>query len=220
MSDRSKDMIPGLVRSLAPVVPIRLSHLFIVCLCVEVLFGAIALAIAGVRGDLPERAADPVFLIVVSMLVIATATCATTAIRLAVPGRDDVPKGRLLALISFPFALSMLVLVAAPWGSEWLGWRDVLAGCWSCIGVTAASAAVPWMATVILMSRLAPLRERRVGLFAGFSVFLLGALVTQLHCPYGDSYHLALAHYLPVAVLSAATTYGAALLLRIRTRMA
>lgn len=220
MSSRSKDMIPGLVRSLTPVVPIKLAHLFIVCLCVEVLFGAIGLAVAGVRGDLAERSAEPVFLIVISLLAIGAAICATSAIRLAVPGRDDVPKGRLLALVSIPFAVSAFVLVAAPWGRDWMGWHDLLAGCRSCVGVTAASGAVPWMATMILLSRLAPLRERRVGLFAGLSVFLLGALVTQLHCPSGNSYHLMLGHYLPVAVLAAVTTYGAALLLRMRIRAA
>jgi len=211
-------MIPGLVRSLAPVEPIRLSHLFIVCLCIEVLFGAIALALVGVRPDLAERVADPVFVIVVSVLTIGAAICATSAIRLAVPGRDDVPKGRLIALVSVPFILSLVILVVSPWGSEWMGWATVLAACWSCIGVTAAGAAIPWLATVILVSRLAPLRERRVGLFAGLSAFLVGALVTQLHCPYGDGYHLALGHYLPVAILSAGATYGAAIFLRYRTR--
>jgi hypothetical protein len=220
MGDRSKDMIPGLVRSLAPITPIKLSHLFIVCLCTQVLFGAIGLALAGLRGDLAERVAEPLFIIVVFMLVIGSAICATSAIRLAVPGRDDVPKGRLLGLVCIPFALALAIVAVAPWGGEWMGWRNVLKTCWSCIGVTAASAAVPWLATVILASRLAPLRERRVGLFAGLSAFLLGALVTQLHCPYGDSYHLALGHYLPIAVLSAATTWGAALLLRYRTRAA
>lgn len=218
MSDRSRDMIPGLVRSLQPIEPIKLSHQFIVCLCVQVLLGAIGLALAGVRGDLAARLSEPLFVIVLSLLVIGSAICATSAIRLAVPGRDDVPKGRLLALVSFPFVLALVIVAVAPWGGEWMGWRHLLNTCWPCIGVTAAAAAVPWLATVILVSRLAPLRERRVGLFAGLSAFLLGALVTELHCPYGDSYHLALGHYLPIAVLSAAMTWGAALLLRYRTR--
>lgn len=211
-------MIPGLVRSLTPVEPIRLSHLFIVCLCIEVLFGAISLALAGVRPDLADRLTDSTFVIVISVLAIGAAMCATSAIRLAVPGRDDVPKGRLLALIAIPVGLTLIVLVVSPWGRDWMGWRDAIGACLPCIGVTAAAAAVPWLATVILVSRLAPLRERRVGLFAGLSAFLVGALVTQLHCPYGDSYHLALGHFLPVAILSAAATYGAALLLRYRTR--
>lgn len=211
-------MIPGLVRSLTPVAPVKLSHLFIVCLCVQALFAAIALALAGVRVDLAERSGDPMFLVMVSVLGIGSAICATSAIRLAVPGRDDVAKVRLGALVSIPFVLAVVVVVMAPWGSEWVGWQGVIDTCWSCIGVTAAAAAVPWFATVILASRLAPLRERRVGLFAGLSAFLLGALVTQLHCPYGDSYHLAVGHYLPIAVLSAGTTYLAALLLRYRTR--
>jgi hypothetical protein len=114
--------------------------------------------------------------------------------------------------------LVALILGVAPWGGNWAGWRHVIGGCWTCMAVTAASAAVPWIATVMLVSRLAPLREVRVGLFAGLSAFLLGALVAELHCPNGNSYHLALGHFLPISVFAALTTYTAALLLRHRMR--
>jgi hypothetical protein len=117
-----------------------------------------------------------------------------------------------------PIALMTMVLVASPWGGRWPGWGSIADGCMVCVAITAASAAIPWIATVMLVSRLAPLREVRVGLFAGLSAFLLGSLVSQLHCPNGDSYHLATGHFLPVSVFSVLTTYTAAVLLRSRTR--
>ncbi len=56
-------------------------------------------------------------------------------------------------------------------------------------------------------------------MFAGLSAFLAGALITELHCPEGSSYHLAFGHYLPISVLSALACIAAAVILRSRVRL-
>jgi hypothetical protein len=44
--------------ALPEVAPVKLSHLFIVCMCVQGLFAAIGLALIGVRVDLADRLAE------------------------------------------------------------------------------------------------------------------------------------------------------------------
>ncbi|RMF21060.1 MAG: DUF1109 family protein [Deltaproteobacteria bacterium] len=145
----------------------------------------------------------------------AAAGCASAAVRAAMPGRyiTRAAEGWLLAS---PLLLAGAVLLLSPWDGAWHGWGMFLTGCWKCTAVTAASAAAPWLVAVFVLRRLAPLVALRVAMFAGFSAFFIGALVTQLHCPMSSAMHLAFAHFLPVALLSAVACGLTAAVLRPR----
>lgn len=216
--DRTRDgLIESLVGDLEPVRPVRPGRVFLAFLAIESLVVAGASYSLGVRTDFLARLADPVYLGVVAVLAVAAAWCASIAIRLSVPGRDV--SGRTGALLlATPLLLATAVVLVQPWGGAWPGWHALMTGCLQCIGVTAVSAAVPWIVTMVVLSRLAPLNELRVGLFAGVSAFLVGALVTEVHCAMGSGYHLAVGHYLPVALLAALTCALAAAILRLRLR--
>jgi hypothetical protein len=117
-----------------------------------------------------------------------------------------------------PIALAGLVLILNPFSATWPGLASAATGCLHCAGLTAAAAAVPWLVVLAVVSRLAPLNELRIGMFAGLSAFLVGAIVTELHCPANSGYHLAFGHYLPVVLFSALACVAAAAVIRIRPR--
>lgn len=215
MARETTDFIRTLVSDLKPVKPVRLERLFGLCLAVELVVVVVAAWATGVRADINERLTDWTFLLLVATLAVSAASSAVVALRLAVPGRDVQAQSRVFLFV-YPMVLALLVLALQPWGSSWPGTGPFLNMCWRCIGVTSAAAVVPWVGLIIVLGGLAPLNGPRVGLFAGLSAFLVGALATQLHCPSGDGYHLAFGHYLPIAILAVLTTVVAAPLLRVR----
>ena len=210
-------LIDSLVAELRPVRPVSYARIVLGCLVVEAVVAVVALWAYGVRPDLGTRLGEPGFLAVLATLCLAAVGSAAVAVRSAIPGREARPSAA-RPLLAVPIVLTLLVLLFAPWGRAWPGWSRLVEGCWSCVGLTFASGVVPWIITVAVLSRLAPLRELRSGLFAGFAAFLVGALVTELHCPVADSYHLAFAHYLPIALLSCLTATLAVVVLRGRPR--
>jgi hypothetical protein len=200
-ADATRAVVDRLVRDLAPVRPVRLGRVFALCVLVQLVVAAVALAVYGIRGDLAERIAEPSFLLIALPLALAAPACATIAVRMAVPGHEVRP-ATLAVLLMLPLVIAVVVLVAAPWGTTTSSWSDVIGGCWHCVGITLVSAVAPWLAMLIVVGRLAPLRAARVGVFAGLAAFFVGAFVTELHCPAKDAYHIALSHYLPIALLS------------------
>lgn len=208
--------IQALVSDLEPVKPVRLERLFGLCLVVELLVVVVAAWATGVRADIGERLTDWTFLLLVATLAVSAASSAVVALRLSIPGRDVQAQSRIFLFI-YPIVLALLILAFQPWGSSWPGAGPFLNMCWRCIGVTSAAAVVPWVGLIVVLGGLAPLNGPRVGLFAGLSAFLVGALATQFHCASGDGYHLAIGHYLPIAILAAFTTLVAAPLLRVRS---
>ncbi len=215
MARETTEFIQTLVADLKPVKPVRLERLFGLCLAVEVVVVMVAAWATGLRADIAERLSDWTFLLLVATLAVAAASSAVVALRLSVPGRD-VPAQSRVFLFIYPVVMALLVLALRPWGSSWPGFSPFLNMCWRCIGVTSAAAVVPWVGLIVVLGGLAPLNGPRVGLFAGLSAFLVGALATQFHCASGDGYHLAFGHYLPIAILAALTTLVAAPLLRVR----
>jgi hypothetical protein len=212
-------LVEALASNLEPVRPVSLARHFVACLGLGAVVVAAAASLLGVREDLAERLSEPVFLAVVGVLALSSAWCASVAVRLSVPGRY-VSRPASWLLLATPMLLAVFVVVARPWGGTWPGWGPLLTGCVQCMGVTAISAAAPWLVVLVTVGRLAPLDVLRVGMFTGFSAFLLGALVTELACMNGSGYHLALGHYLPVVLLSALSSVIAAAALRARLRPA
>ncbi len=211
----SAELIDRLAADLEPVRPARPGRLFALCLAVQL--GAISgfLALVGRRPDLSERLVEPAFFGVLVLLAVAAAWSGSIAIRLAVPGRAVSERaGWLLPVV--PLALAGLVLILNPFSPTWPGLASAASGCLRCAGLTAAAAAVPWLVVLAVVSRLAPLNELRIGMFAGLSAFLIGAIVTELHCPSSSGYHLAFGHYLPVVLFSALACVVAAAVIRVR----
>ncbi len=211
------DLVARLTAELRPVRPVRMVRMFLWFLFGEIAAAALATRAVGVRPDIGERLAEPAFLLLVAALVLAAAGSASAAVRTALPGRY-ISRSAERWLLASPLVLAAVALVLMPWEGEWAGWGMFLTGCWKCTAVTAASAAAPWLVAVLVLRRLAPLVALRVAMFAGFSAFFIGALVTQLHCPMGSGMHLAFAHFLPVALLSAVVCGATAAVLRRRYR--
>jgi hypothetical protein len=204
MGETRRKVIDDILRDLEPVRPVRLGLLLTGLIALEIAVLAAMPGVWGWRPDLSERLADPAFLFVLTALIVAAGLSAWCALRTSVPGRE-VSGTRLCLLFGVPLAVALMVVSVAPWGGVWHGFGPLMDGCWGCIGVSAVTALVPWVVVVLVVARLAPLRTLRVGLFAGLSAFLVGAAVTELHCGSGDAYHLAVGHYVPIAVLALVT---------------
>jgi len=158
--------------------------------------------LVGLRPDLRLRVLEPTFVFFISALGLAGILSSVAAMRAGVPGRE--PRSfSILPMWGFPLLLGAAIVVLAPHGRDWGGAQELIAGCWSCIGVTVASAVIPWSVTIVVLKRLAPLWQLRAGLLVGLSAFFFGALVTELHCPDPNAFHVAFAHYVPVTLLSA-----------------
>lgn len=207
------ELIDRIATDLAPVQVARPGRTFAICLAVEAVVVVAFLALVGGRADLAERMTEPFFAAVVGLLAVVAAWSASLAIRLAVPGRVVSARAGWL-LPAVPLALAAGVLMLDPLAGAWPGLAALTTGCLQCAGLTAA-AAVPWLVLLAVVSRLAPLNELRVGMFAGLSAFLVGAIVTELHCASDSSHHLALGHYLPVVLFSAAACVLAAAIIRV-----
>ena len=204
-----------LVHDLQPVSPVRLPFSIGLCLAIQVVAVLLGSYASGFRLDLAERLMEPSFVIVLSALIVGAVASAVVALRSAIPGRGAGNRTSGL-LVALPVMLALIVGILAPWGGRWTSLPQIWGGCAGCVALSSTSAVVPWIVVMILVGRLAPLKYLRSGVYAGLAAFLVGAIVTQLHCPAGDAYHLVIGHYLPVSVLSAATSIFAAWVLRLR----
>jgi len=209
-----RSVVDELVADLGPVRPVRFARLFGLCVFLEIVAIVVAATVFGMRHDLAAQLHDPWFLAAIASLGVGAAWCSAIAIRLALPGR--AVDARVPWLLLLPVVLAGVVLVLRPVAGSSVDWQNMLFECASCAGITAASALVPWLVSLLVLRRLAPLNALRIGVFAGLSAFLVGALVTELHCPNPSSVHVALAHFLPVTLLTMATCAVAAAFLRIR----
>ncbi len=213
VSDRAAKVIEELSRDLQPVRRIQMSRAFALLLLFEVLAAAIGIWAFGVRPDIQERLGEPGFLLLVAFLAVAAAASAWAALRAAIPGLEIGRVKEVLLLLS-PVVLSAVMLFTESAEAHWNDWTTFFTGCWKCTVLTAVSAATPWLVAVVLLRRFAPLVALRVAMFAGFSAFFVGGFVTQLHCPLSSGVHLAFAHFLPIALLSAVACGATAALLR------
>ena len=96
--------------------------------------------------------------------------------------------------------MATAVWLTSPWGGTWHGWVQLVAGGKACMGRITVVAGLPWLVSLLVLRRLAPLREYATGMFIGLSAFLLGALVVQMVCGETDTYHMIFAHYVPTII--------------------
>jgi hypothetical protein len=206
-------LIDRLVDDLHPVRPASLALVYALTFSAQVVVVAGAAFWKGLGVEELLRIYQGPMPILMAVLGVGGVLAALGAARLSLPGRH-VSAGRTAATLAIPAVLALGVVLLRPWGGDWRGavahWSEGL-GC----TVDIVSIAIPaWLLTVALLVRLAPLSPWRTGLLAGASALLQGALVMQLVCPVGDCFHLAISHYLPVAVLAVATGVLAGWVLR------
>jgi hypothetical protein len=210
-SRRSTDaVVADLVGALQPVAPVRFGVAVSICLAAELAALAIALWDGQMRSAALARTESPWFLLAVTTSLIGAAACAIAAVRMSVPGRE--PRASALPLFGIPLVLALAALWV--WHGHWIGLHDVLLGCRTCISGMLTTAATPWFVMLFVLRRYSPLRPLRVALLAGTAALLLGAVVTDVRCPAEDGIHLAVGHYLPVALFSVMSSLIAAVLLR------
>lgn len=217
MTEARRRLVASLVEGLHPVRRVRLGRVFLALLAVELGALLAGVAVAGMRADLGDRLAEARFVALAGGLAIAAFGGAWAALRSSIPGREP-PVAALAFLFLLPVAAGVAAASFLPWGGRWEGAAAFVGSCSPCIANTALVAVGPWVVAVFLVARMAPLRPMRTALVAGVSAFAVGALATELHCGARDGYHLAIGHYLPVAVLAAVAALGVAGALRLSTR--
>jgi len=197
--ERSARLIDSLVRKLEPVRPLHTVRVYAVCCGVQLAVALIAAKIFGVGLGSLSRLSQPAYLAIVATLAVSSAAATFVAVRSAIPGRG-VRHASAVFLLLIPLFLATSVWLSSPWGGTWHGWVQLIANGKACMTRITVVAALPWLASLLILRRLAPVREYATGMFIGLSAFLLGALAVQMVCGVTDTYHLIFAHYLPTAV--------------------
>ncbi len=201
---RADELRRQLVADLEPVRPVRLHVLCAALLGLQAAFVLAVGALFGVPLASFGRLADPSFAVIVAVLAGASAACAVLAARTSLPGRF-VPPAAAAAAVAVPLALACAVVALSPWGADWRGLTAHVLGGLSCTGTIAMIALPAWAVSVFVLRRLAPLSPLTVGVFAGATAMLQGALVVQMMCPNTEAFHLALSHFVPVSVVALVT---------------
>lgn len=194
----SEELIDSLVINLRPVRPLRTLRVYAACCGVQIVVAFVAAKIFGVGTESLSRLGQPAYLAIVAALAVSSAAATFVAVRSAIPGRG-VRHASAVFLLLVPLLLATAVWLTSPWGGTWLGWVQLLADGKTCVGRITVVAALPWLASLLILRRLAPVREYATGMFIGLSAFLIGALAVQMACGVTDTYHLIFAHYLPTA---------------------
>lgn len=180
---RTDDLVAMLAREAGPAPSAAVGGRFAAALGVGAI-GALALlaALLGVRPDLREATADPMFWVKLGYPALLLAAAFPTVCRLARPGKRAA---RVAALAGFPVAAIVLLAAgafaaAAPEARAAL----VLGESWSECIVNVALLALPaFVAALWAMRGLAPTRPAVAGAFCGLLAGATGALAYALHCP-------------------------------------
>jgi hypothetical protein len=155
-----------------------------------------AVGLSGVRPDLGARLRDPVYLLEIIALALASMVMAARALQEAVPGYNARWPAR-------GVALGLVLMAVVLWFRQPMHGQVTLAR-FVAIGVGCAArtvllAALPWCALLIGVRLGAPLAPARAGALAGGAAFLMAALLMRLVCPLHERLHLLVWHGLPVA---------------------
>jgi len=212
-------LIEALVERLEPVRPLRALRVYATCLALELAVVVTAAWQLGVSVSVLGRLGQPFFFSIAAILLLTAVGCTVVAVRSAVPGRA-VQRWVAATLLLMPLLLASAVALLSPWGSTWKGLAVTLSSGTFCMETISLIALLPWLGGLVVLRRLAPVREIASGLLLGLAAFSSGAFVMQLACPALDGYHLMFAHYLPTALGAAVLGLVAAAVLRASTSAA
>jgi hypothetical protein len=191
------DLVGQLVADLRPVRPVRVGRMVACAVLLEIVVVRTVAWLFGFHMVATERVFDPAFAGLLVALASGAVASAVAMTMLAVPGRTVSSAARAFVL-AVPPALALVVVVFSPWGGSFDGVVAVLLAGFGCTKNTLIVATPAWIASLLLLRRLAPLDPLRVGLFSACSALLAGALFVQMACPNCDSWHLAISHYVPL----------------------
>ncbi|MBC8293017.1 MAG: DUF1109 family protein [Proteobacteria bacterium] len=209
--------IDALAAGLEPVRPARPALMYLVCLFAGAVSVACTLSLMGGRADLSERLASGSFLGLAGVLMVASVVTPLLAVRLGFPGRQV--NGRLAGgLAALPALLAVAVCLLLPWNPGSDPSTALVGGLSTCSMGIVMAAAVPWLATLVVLASLAPLDAEWAGLLAGLGALFAGALSFHFVCPSTNSFHLATAHYMPLLLAAPAVALPACALFRWITR--
>jgi hypothetical protein len=170
---------------------------------------------SGHRPSLLHELATPAYLAELLFLSSGTVLLAAAGFGAAVPGGDRPRVARLGIAAAFAAALFVALRAA---DTEQAIATFVRAGV-PCAIHTAALALLPTTWLLVASYRGFPLAPFRAGALAGSAGFLTGFALMRLLCPVDEPLHLAMWHWLPVALgTAAAGALGFALLRRRPTR--
>jgi hypothetical protein len=137
---------------------------------------------------------------------LGSALAAWEAISSSVPGRQT-PRGyRIFLSLILIFLFLMPFLFFASGGhvfNPWTAFRDG----WGCFSAVSLIGFFPWIFLGWIVSRNAAFHPGWTGAWTGASAFLLSSMTIQLHCPNWQAGHMLMAHLLPVAIFTLATSW-------------
>ncbi len=140
-------------------------------------------------------------------LFLGAALAAWQAVASSIPGRNT-SRLHLILLIVFLAAVIILPFVFfIPKGEEIFEWDDIVKCGPDCFKAIALIGIVPWILLGWKLSRNATFNVKWTGAWSGVSAFLLGSLVTLMHCGYWEAGHMVAVHLLTVAFFSFLTTW-------------
>ncbi len=211
---KNASLIDELVADLSPVRPVRLASAYAAALALQFGFVALAAAWMGIAPSaLVPMVQGPMGLLL-GVLVISAAACGLLAVRMSIPGRYVSPLAT-AGLASVPLLLAALVFLVSPSMPDWARYRANFFAGLACLVETTKLALPAWILSILLLRRLAPLGPTAVGLFAGLTALLQGAILVQVVCPQTEPFHLALSHYAPLIVVSVLASGVSGWLLRL-----
>lgn len=170
---------------------------------------AVALAVAGVMflfGLRPGLAGGDVsvfYFLANGVLVTLGLAAATAVIAMASPrvgNRHDGPRWASAVAAVMPAAAMVLI------GLHWRDWRSMLdpADGWFCAAAGLGTALVVAVPLALWLRRGAAVAPERAGTWLGVAAGALGSAAYGLSCPVDTLYHLAIWHFLPVALAALA----------------
>jgi len=125
----------------------------------------------------------------------------------SIPGRQT-SRLHLVLLAVFLAAVIILPFVFfIPKGEEIFEMDDIVKCGPDCFKAIALIGVVPWILLGWRLSRNASFSAKWTGAWSGVSAFLLGSLVTLMHCGYWEAGHMVAVHLLTVAFFSFLTTW-------------
>lgn len=167
-------------------------------------------AASALRPDILTELGKPLFLLEMTLLILAGGLSAAMALLAAVPGREPSRGAVVLALMLVAGSIvathqempaAARTLARAPWGMQ-------------CSLETIGLALVPWLALLYFARGGASLVPVASGGLAGLGAFLLAAAAIRIACPVDNFFHILIWHLAPAIIGLAASCALGLLLLR------
>lgn len=179
---KTDDLIAMLASDAGPVAPQVWRRRYALALGAGVLGAALLMMqLLGIRPDIAAAVYLPMFWVKLAFPAALAAGALLAAVRLSRPG---VALGRVIAWLVAPvlaiWVLAVLSLLGAPEDAAMLIWGETWAACLLNVPLLSLPA---FVALLVVMKTLAPVRPAVAGAAAGLLAGALSAVIYALHCP-------------------------------------